>query len=172
MTKALAIQARGFELLLRDDRPQEAADVLKQSLDLARQRSIRNVCVFCGVSWKATALRIAAEREPGGASRKRALKEAKKAVNDALKITKSYMNCRPHALRERALISLLENRDTQARHYFDESLRVAEEHEARYEHAQSLLACGEAGQELGWPDAAEQVARGRSEIDSIVEYQA
>jgi len=172
LTKALAIQARGFELLLRDDRPQEAADVLKQSLDLAKQRSIRNVCVFRGVSWNATALRIVAEREPEGPSRKRALKEAKKAVNDALKITKSYLNSRPHALRERALISVLESRDAQARHYFEESLRVAEEHEARYEHALSLLACGEAGQEFGWPDAADQIARSRSEIDSIEEYDA
>jgi hypothetical protein len=68
-TTALAIQGRGLEILFREDKPLEAAQVIQDSLDLAKKKSIRNVTVFAGATWKVVALRIAAEREPVGPTR-------------------------------------------------------------------------------------------------------
>ena len=170
LSSAAALQARGLELLLRDDRPLEAAQVLQQSLDLAKQRGLRNVCIFEGVTWKATALRVVAERAPKGSAQRSAVKDAKKAVGDALKITKSFLACRPHALRERALIAVLEGNEDQARRYFDESLRVAEKHEARHQRAKSLLARAEAGTKFRWPEAEQQLAEARTMVDEAEQF--
>ena len=101
-------------------------------------------------------VRIVAERAPQGPAQIAALREAKKAVRTALRVTKSYRTCRAQALRKRALIAVLEGNEAQARRYFDESLRVADEQEARYEHAKTLLAQGEAGLKFRWPEAEQQ----------------
>ena len=140
LTIAAAVYARGLELLSCADQPGEAARVLQQSRDQAKALGLRNVCLFSAVTWEATALRIVAEREPQGPARRRAIAAAKKSVRRALKITKKYRACRPHALRERGLIAALEDKHHQARRFFDESLRVAEAYEARYDHAKTLLA--------------------------------
>ena len=66
LTIAGAVYARGLELLLCEDQPREAAQVLQDSQDQAKRLGLRNVCLFSAVSWKATALRIVAEREPEG----------------------------------------------------------------------------------------------------------
>jgi serine/threonine protein kinase/tetratricopeptide (TPR) repeat protein len=165
-----AVYARGLELLLCEDRPREAAQVLQDSLDQAKRLGLRNVCLFSAASWKATASRILAEREPAGPSQRRAVREAKKSVKAALKITKRYLACRPHALRERGLVAVLENQPEQAKRFFDESIKVAHDHQARYDHAKTLLAIGEAGLKFGWPDAQQQVAQARAILSSIEDF--
>ncbi len=162
-----AILARGLELLLREDNPEEAAEVIQQSQDYAKKRGIRNVCLFPGVTWKATCLRIVAERAPEGAARTRAIKAAKKQTGKALGITKSYKAFRPHALREAGIIAAMEGHEKQARRYFDESLQVATEYDARYDHARTTLAYGQAGLQFGWPDAERQVAEAETIIAEL-----
>ncbi len=162
-----AVYARGLELLLCEDNPAEAAKVLQDCLDRAKKRGLRNVCIFSAMTWKATALRIVAERESEGPDRQRALHAAKKACHAALKITKSYLACRPHALRETGIVATLEGNQDQARRSFAESLQVAEQYGARYDHAKTTLAQGEAGLKFGWPNAAEQVAQAAASIKKL-----
>lgn len=162
-----AVYARGLELLLREDNPAEAAKVLQDCLDRAKKRGLRNVCIFSAMTWKATALRIVAERTSEGAARRRALRAAKKSCRAALKITKSYLACRPHALRETGIVAAMEGREEQARRYFEESLRVAERYEARYDIAKTELARGEAGLKFAWPDAEQQITNARKRMAEI-----
>ena len=167
LTIAGAVYARGLELLLCEDRPAEAAKVLDDSLVQARRLGLRNVCLFSAATWKATALRIVAEREPDGPPRRRAVAAATKAIRAALSITKKYRACRPHALRERGLIAMLEGKEDQARRFLDESLQLAEAHQARYDHAKTLLARGRAGQQFSWPEADQQVRDAQATIDEL-----
>ncbi len=61
----------------------------------------------------------------------------------------------------------LQGATTQAREYLDESLAVAERQGASFEHAQTLLARGRIGLNLGWPDAANEVATARQTLRSL-----
>ncbi len=162
-----AVLARGLELLLCEDNPAEAAKVLQDCLDRAKKRGLKNVCIFTAITWKATALRIVAERCPEGTARQHAVRTAKQACRAALKITKSYLACRPHALRETGIVATLEGNEEQARRSFAESLQVAEQYEARYDHAQTRLAQAEAGMKFGWPGSAEQAAEARAAIKEL-----
>jgi two-component system sensor kinase len=170
-SRALAIQGRGLEILFREDDPQRAAQVLQESLDLCKSKGVRNVCVFASATWKVTALRIAAEREPEGPARLRAIGQANKAARAALKITKQYLTCRAHLLRECGSLAVLAGREQQARQYFDESIELAEAQGARREHAKSMLARGEAGLKVGWPDAAQDVANARPLVEQMENLQ-
>ena len=170
LTIAGAVYARGLELLLCEDQPREAAKVLQESLDQAKRLGLRNVCLFSAATWKATALRMVAEREPDGPSRRRAIGDAMAAVRAALRVTKKYRACRPHALRERGLIAVLQGKEDQARRSFEESLKVAELHEARYDHAQTSLARGQAGIKFGWDNAAQQIASAQSALDELQDF--
>ena len=160
-----------MELLLHEDKPAEAAQVLQDSLDVAKRRGLRNPCVFAGVTWKATALRIVAEREPAGPARREALQAAKRATRDALKITKSYLACRAQALREAALVNVLEDRPNRARRFFEESLQVAEQQDATYEYAKTLVSRGEAGLRFDWDGADVQLAEGRSQVTAHEDFE-
>ena len=162
-----AVYARGLELLLCEDNPLEAAQVLQDCLDRAKKRGLRNVCIFSAVSWKATALRIVAERAAEGVARQAAIRVAKSACRAALKITKSYLACRPHALREMGIVAALDGNESQARYYFDESKRIAGQHEARYELAKTNLSMGEAGLKFGWPASAELVTQSRAMVKEL-----
>ena len=112
----------------------------------------------------------AAEREPPGPARDRALRNAKQAVDKALKITKKYLACRPQALREQGLIAALNGQSDQSKRSFEESLKVADAHEARYEHAKTMLAMGEAGIKFGWPDAESQVSQATAVIKTLEDF--
>jgi hypothetical protein len=141
--------------------------MIQKSLDLAKQRGLRNPCIFCGVTWKAMALRIVAQREPEGPSRQQALAEASKAVRDALRITKKYLTVRPMALRERGIIAVMNGKEKEARRFFDRSLQYAKQQGAIYEYAKTELERGEAGLKFGWPDAEQQVTEARAKIAEI-----
>jgi serine/threonine protein kinase/tetratricopeptide (TPR) repeat protein len=164
---AAAYYARGLELLLCEDNPSEAAKVLQDSLDRAKKRGLRNVCIFSAMTWKATALRIVAERSPEGAARQRALRAAHKACRAALSITKSYRACPPHALRETGIVAAMKGNEAQAKLSFEESLKVAGEYEARYDLAKTRLAQAEAGMKFGWPNSTEQAAEARAAIQEL-----
>ncbi len=158
---------RGLELLLCEDKPQEAADMLQKMLDEANRREFRDCCLFAAKTWKVTALRIVAERAAEGSDRKRALRNAKRALGGALSITKSYRACRPHALREAGILATLEGNEPQARSFFEESLELAQQHAALFDIAKTELARGEAGIKFGWPDSEEQVRKARAQVAEI-----
>ena len=54
-----------------------------------------------------------------------------------------------------------------ARRLIQKSLRLAERQEARYEYAQSLLARGRIGRELGWPDAEQHIAEANAQLEEF-----
>ena len=87
-----------------------------------------------------------------------------------MSITTKYRACRPHILRERGLIAVLEGNEDRARRSFDESLQIADSNDARYDHAQTLLARGNAGLRFGWPDAQQQVDSGTEITTRIAEF--
>jgi two-component system sensor kinase len=167
LSSTFAIQGRGLELLWREDRPLEAAILIQESLDLAKSKSIRNVCVFAGATWKVTALRMAAEREPEGQARQLVVKQGRKAARTALGITKRYRACKAHLLRECGLLAVLSGREQEAKKYFDDSIELAEQQGARREQAKSLLARGESGLKFGWPGAEEQIAEARPLVEKM-----
>ena len=167
LSTALATQGRGLEILLREDKPHEAAKVLQGSLDLAKKKSIRNVCVFAGATWKVTALRIAAEREPTGLQQQKAIKQGQKAARAAYGITKRYRTCRAHLLRECGLLEALAGQEQRARQHFDASIALAEEQGALRERAKSTLARGNVGVKFGWPGAEEQISEARPLVQEM-----
>jgi eukaryotic-like serine/threonine-protein kinase len=170
LSSCAIIQARGIELLLREDRPVDAAKTIKDSLDLAWKKMFRNPFIYCGYAWRAEALRTAAEREPEGSSRRKALKAAKKAARTALFITKLYHTSRAQALREMGSILAMQGRNQKARRYFDDSIRVADSQNAKFELAKSQLARGKAGEQFGWPDAEQQAADASQEVARLTAF--
>ena len=73
----------------------------------------------------------------------------------------------PHALRECGLIAALQGQVQKARRYLDESLAIAERQGARFEHAQSLLARGQVGQQHSWPEAPQDVTSARQALHAL-----
>lgn len=158
---------RGLELLLCEDKPQEAADMLQKMLNEANRREFRDCCLYAAMTWKVTALRIVAERATEGSERRRALRNANRALRAALSKTKSYRACRPQALREAGILATLAGNENQARQFFEESLQLGQQHEAIFDIAKTQLARGEAGIKFGWPGAAEQVRQARAQVAEI-----
>ena len=167
LSETAIILAHGMELLLREDNPGEAAKVIQKALDVAKKRGLRNPCVFCGLAWRAEALRIVAEREPAGRARTAALKQARQAVRQALRTTRLYRTSRPHALREQANLDVLVGNETRALRAFEASLQLARQQEAKYEIARTELALAKAGLQFGWPDAEAQFESAQQTINTI-----
>jgi two-component system sensor kinase len=151
--------AEGVRLLLGEDRPEQAAAILEEAQRLVRKAGIRNAWVSPLLPWLATALRRQAERTidvtPG--RRLELLQRALRVARQAVRLARSFQNDLPHALRECALLEAARGRTRRARRLLDESLQVAERQGARYEHAQTLLARGQVGREVGWPEAEDDL---------------
>src|SRR5205085_3286400 len=99
--------------------------------------------------------------------RRTLLRRMKVAARQGLHIARTFQNDLPHALRESGLLAAMHGRNRRARKCLDESLAVAERQGARFEHAQTLLARGRVGLELGWPEAAEDVAAARQALRAL-----
>ena len=157
---AEVLAAEGTRLLYAG-LPEEAADVFQRAQDLADEAGVRNAWVAPLLPWLATALRRSAETLAAvtPARRRSLLRQAWKVARKALRLARSFPNEQPHALREAALICALHGRTRRAHRYFDEGLAAARRQEARFEEAQTLLARGQVGLELGWPEAAEDLER-------------
>ena len=160
-TAAEVLQAEGVRLLA-ERRLADAVAVLQRASDLVRQKGLKQEYVAPILPWLATALRQELEQTPRWSPAwKRRSRRARTTVRRARRTARSYQNNLPHALREDALLSAMRGRPRRARRLVDESSRVAEAQGARWEHAQSLLARGELGLQLGWDGAAADVEAGR-----------
>jgi PAS domain S-box-containing protein len=166
MAQVLAAEAAR---LLHAGEPAAAAKLLEEGQRLVQRAGVRNAWVSPLLPWLATALRQAAESAgsvtPG--PRQRLLCRARKVAGRALRLARNYQNELPHALRECALLAASGGRSRRARRFFDESLAVAQQQGAMYEHAQSLEARGRVGMELGWPDAEQDLAQGREALRAL-----
>src|SRR6202011_3316525 len=121
---------------------------------------LKNAWVSPLFPWLATALREQAEQTAGRTPGRRQalLRHARRAARRAARVARKFQNELPHALRENGLLAAIHGRTGRARRCFRDSLAAAERQGARYEHAQTLIARGQVGLELGWAGAAEDVA--------------
>src|SRR5205823_1553470 len=92
---------------------------------------------------------------------------ARKVVQQALQVSRTFQNDLPHALREAGLVAAMQGKIPQARKYLDESLSVAERQGAKFEHAQTRLARGRIGLEVGWANAREEVDVARQALRAL-----
>lgn len=150
--------------LLREGRADEAVAVLDQARQLIEAKGLRQEYVAPVWPWLATAKRHQAVAVPAIAPRQRAqrLRAARRAARQARRLARSYRNNLPHALRESALVAALGGRPSRAARWFHQSLREAEHQAAAWERAQTLLARGRVGLQLGWPGARDDIAAAAS----------
>jgi PAS domain S-box-containing protein len=155
--------------LLHDNRPAEAADVLERGQQQVQRAGVRNAWVSPLLPWLATALREAAQTATDVTPWRRRvlLRRAASAARKGLRLARKFQNELPHALRENALIAAALGRQRKARRLFAESLAVAQRQGAMYEHAQTLLARGRVGLELGWPEAAQHMAGAQEALRAL-----
>ncbi len=156
-------------LFFMQNRLKNAADVFMQALQLAENKGVTNAWTFPLRSWLASALRREAETTSAWipAQRRALVHRAGKAAARAVKTARTFQNDLPHALREAGLIAAMQGSVRRAKKHLDESLAVAERQGARFEHAQTLLARGRVGMEVGWPGAADDVATARQVLRSL-----
>lgn len=162
------IQAHGIKVLLGDDDPEKAVGLFEKARRDAATRGLQNTYVMANHAWLTTSLRLLAERSENGSARQRQfLKQAKATCRKAVRVSRRFQNNLAHALRENAILAAMEGREKVARKLFAESLATAERQHAKYQHAQTLLAHGEAGLKFDWPNAAEEVSLSRKLIEEI-----
>jgi two-component system sensor kinase len=155
---------------MADGRPDEAVEVFLRAKATAESAGIKNAYVAPVFPWLATALRqqaVTAVHDFTPGRREELLRRAQAAARQGLRIARSFQNDLPHALRESALLAAILGRPRRAKRLFDQSLAVAERQGASYEHAQTLLARGQIGLELGWPEAAHQVSAAQIALRSL-----
>ncbi len=155
--------------LFRLDRVEEAAAAFEEGYQLAAKAGVINAWVLPLRSWLASALRRQAEKTSHWTPKRRAklLRHASAVANKAVKVARTFQNDLPHALREAGLIAAMQGSLGRARQCLDESLAVAERQGARFEHAQTLLARGRVGIEVGWPGAQEEVTTARQALRAL-----
>lgn len=157
--------AEGVRLFMLD-RVDEAAAVFETARQFAAKRGVENAWTQPLRTWLTSALRRQAEMTSHWMPERRTelLKRAWKVVRKSLRVARTFQNELPHALREAGLIAAMQGSTNRARQCLDESLAVAERQEARFEHAQTLLARGRVGVDVGWPNAKEEVATARQAL--------
>jgi two-component system sensor kinase len=155
--------------LFMSGRVEEAANTFEQGFEFADSAGVTNAWIYPLRCWLASALRRQAELLPDRTPRRRhsLLKRARKVVAKALKVARTFQNDLPHALREAGLVAAMRGEVRRAREYLDESLAVAERQGAKFERAQTLLARGRVGLEVGWPDAQAEVESARQALRAL-----
>jgi PAS domain S-box-containing protein len=169
-TAAEVLQAEAVRLIALG-RPADAATVLERAAQMIKAKGLKQEYVAPVQPWLATALRSELAGCPPWSPRYRQLaRRARRAAAKARRIARSYPNNRPHALRESALLAAMAGRPRRARRLFAASLDAAARQGARHEHAQTLLARGLTGLDLGWPDASSEVTRARQALAHLAPH--
>jgi hypothetical protein len=109
--------------------------------------------------WLATTYRLQWERSMDLAPdhRRKLLNCASRAARRAVRVSRRFKPDLPHALRESGLIAAMQGSIRKTRKCLDESLEVADRQGALFEHAQSLLARGQLGEQYAWPEAEQDL---------------
>ena len=93
----------------------------------------------------------------GSGQERQLRRRALRAGTVGARITRLFPGRLPLSLRELALSLAANGKTRQALRAVDRSLAVAERQQAHYEHAQSLLVRGHLAQQLGLPEADQQI---------------
>ena len=148
---------------------QVAAEYFSRASQVARESRVRNAYTQSCLPWLATCRRMLAERceNRTGGYRKQLLRSVDEAVREALRSCRIFQCDLPHAPREQSFLLAMKGKPWQARRSIEKSLKVAKRQGARHEYAQSLLARGRMGKELGWPDAEEQIIEAEAALSEL-----
>ena len=167
-TRAQVLLAEGVRLFMLDDMDQ-AVCIFERGIQIAEKAGVKNAYVFPLRPWLASALRRQVEKAAGGdvEVRPTQLNRAMKVAQQALRTARRFQNDLPHSLRVCGLIAALQRHAQQAREYLNESLAIAEQQGARFEHAQSLLARGQVGKQYGWPEAHQDLTSARQALHTM-----
>ena len=147
----------------------EAEKTLLQARAVCREVGMMNAWVSPVLPWLATTYRLQWERsnELVPHHRRELLLKAQRAARQALKVARKFQTDLPHALRESGFVAAMQGSTHQSRQRLDESLAVAERMGARFEFAQTLLARGRIGIEVGWPEAQHDLSNARQTLSSL-----
>ncbi len=155
-------------------RTAEAVEVAEQGFGLLRRHWILNIHTVSAISTLARAL-----REHAGSLHETDSRQAARLRSRALRIARWSVRISrflrlelPVAFRELSLALAAKGRTKKALKYAQKSCDVAKEQKARYEHAQSLLVCGQLANQLGRPEAQSQIDEATSalmEFDKMIE---
>ena len=164
LTASMVMQAEAIRLA-NSGRVRDAAGLIRQTIGRVLRSQMLQVYVVGLFVWRATVLRECVESTAiyGRPPRK----EWRRAVRVARLFARLYPNDRAHALREVALFAAADGRAKRSRRFFDASLAAAERFEQSHERAQTLIARGRVGTELGWIDAADDVQTGTDALRAI-----
>src|SRR4051812_36346372 len=156
--------------LLAEGQYEQAAATLAVAHALVRRAGLRQEYVAPVLPWLATALRLQAEQVPPywPAQRAALLRRAARIARRAARMSRSYRNNLPHALRERGLIAVDRGHVHKGRALLDRSLEVARRQDARYEHALTLRARGVIGVSRGWPGAEGDRTSGEETVEQML----
>lgn len=151
------------------DRWEQAIESLQAAVNVATKAGIHNSYTLPSLAWLATAYRRQLEQHSRFAPHRmgKLLRQAKKVVAKAIRTGKICRNDLPRALREAALIAAMEARFELARRYFDQSLAIAEEHEAAYEYVETLSYRGRVGRDAGWDDCEADIVKAEHLMASL-----
>jgi len=167
-SRAGVLMAEAIRQLQEGD-AEGAVTTLEQAERLVEHAHLRSEYVSPVPAWLTTALRQRLEAVSSFSPERRAklLEEAERTAERAHKVARTYRNSLPHALRERGLLAAMAGRKRKARRWLEQSLHVAEELKMRHERAQTLLARGQVGQELGWPEASDDLRAATRELQEM-----
>lgn len=143
--------AQGVQLLYAGD-ADGAVAALAEAATIVAGAGLRQEYVAPVLPWLASAQRTQVEMAGGHAPRQ-LVRSAARTARRADRLSRSYRNNRPHALRERALMADLRGRRGRARRLMAASVAVAEVQGARYEAALSRLAAARLAVASGRPGA-------------------
>jgi two-component system sensor kinase len=165
---AQVLLAEGVRLVARGELA-EAEQTLLRARAVCREVGMMNAWVSPVLPWLATTHRLQWERANDLVPhrRRKLLVSARRAAKKALAVARKFQTDLPHALREAGFVAAMRGLTLKSRQLFDESLAVAERQGARFEHAQTLLARGRIGAEVGWPDAQDDLLTARQALRSL-----
>ncbi|MEJ7844977.1 MAG: EAL domain-containing protein, partial [Acidimicrobiales bacterium] len=146
--------------LLHDGELDRAVERLEQAAAIVAAAGLRQEYVAPVKPWLVTALRTQLEAGDVHAPRTRArrLRRAARIARQADRLSRSYRNNRPHALRERALVANLRGRPARAQRLLARSLSVAEDQGAAYEAALTREAAARLAAAAGRSGATDDLA--------------
>ncbi len=135
----------------------DAAETLELAISVSEQAGVKNPYTSPVLPWAALAWRTLAESSDDVTPQRRNLyrRQARRALQKALRNSWLCRNDLPHILRELGLLSASAGRLRRARSWLRRSVAEARRQHARQELALALKDYARIGREVGWSDAAD-----------------
>ena len=162
--QAQVMHGAGMRLFL-DEQFEEAAAVFAGALEQSFKAGVKNAYITPNIPWYIMSLRKQAEQSPSKQSE--LLRQALRVARQNRFLLFQFRSDQPHVQRELGHIAAITGNASRARKHFERSLKWAAQHEAKFEHAQSLAAYARWGQTFGWENADQQAVEAQQALDEI-----